>query len=269
MSTASGTVATVAAMPLTTVRAARRENLELLIQQHGGIPTLSHKTGISEKYLRQIKNNFQGPRDRKPRDLGDVAARRIESTLGLPEGWMDTPRKTASSEGLNSQAGSTGLPQGGPVFVDVGHPVSPETAHNVISVSSRMTIPVVGRAAFINGGTVLMEQERAAGFVPVPPQSESAYAIRQVGDDLDPFCRHGDFVVIDPTAPIYPGDDVLVTLADGTAAVMRLRYRKDGRTYLDPLIPGRPGLPALPDTEITAIHYVSGTAKSRTWIPAA
>jgi hypothetical protein len=71
------------------VRTARRRNLERLIAEAEGVAPLARRAGVNEKYLRQILGRFQGPRDRKPRELGDRVARQLESACGRPEGWMD------------------------------------------------------------------------------------------------------------------------------------------------------------------------------------
>lgn len=71
------------------VRIARRHNLDALIAEAGGVVPLAKRAGVSEKYIRQILARFQGPRDRKPRELGDRAARQLESAFSRPEGWMD------------------------------------------------------------------------------------------------------------------------------------------------------------------------------------
>lgn len=68
----------------------RRINLALLIDAAGGIGPLAARAQASEKYLWQILNHYQGPKDRNPREVGDPLARKLESGMGKPVGWMDS-----------------------------------------------------------------------------------------------------------------------------------------------------------------------------------
>ncbi len=79
------------------VKLTRRRKLLSLIEQHGTTAALARAVGLSEKYLSQIVNEFQGARDRTPRQVGDRAARQIESALGFEHGWMDTPDTPSTS----------------------------------------------------------------------------------------------------------------------------------------------------------------------------
>jgi hypothetical protein len=74
------------------VRTARGRNLEALIAEAAGVALLARRAGVNEKYLRQIMGRFQGPRDRKPRELGDRIACKLEAAFERPDGWMDQPR---------------------------------------------------------------------------------------------------------------------------------------------------------------------------------
>ena len=74
-------------MDITEIRFKRLAEAETLA---GGLRSLAERADLNEKYLRQIRDGFQGKKDRNPRRLGDDAARRIEKALGLPRGWMDS-----------------------------------------------------------------------------------------------------------------------------------------------------------------------------------
>lgn len=60
---------------------ARRANLLDLIARYGTIEKLAEATGSSASHLSQVKNS--------ERQLGKKVARRIETKLDLPKGWMD------------------------------------------------------------------------------------------------------------------------------------------------------------------------------------
>ena len=62
----------------------RRANLLLLVKELGSLKALGERTETPAAYLSQIKNRSN------ERGMGDEIARRIETKLGRPKGWMDT-----------------------------------------------------------------------------------------------------------------------------------------------------------------------------------
>lgn len=249
------TVSVATLAPMATIRAVRRENLDRLIERAGGIPELATKAGVSEKYLRQIRNGFQGPKDRKPRDIGDTLARKLEDAFSLPSGWMDERHPEPPPVLANS-------------FVTIprqAHGASLGELHTSALLLTLAEIPVRGKAVLGGGGFVVLEKESEAGYVrfPINPAHQSAYAVRQDGDGLDPYARHGDFLVVVPEQQPSPGDDVLVRRNDGTVMVARLRYVRDGRLYLDAIVPNADAPAALNNDEIASVEYVAGKVSSR------
>lgn len=76
----------------------RRENLRRLIEQWGGPTSLAKKLGHANgSFLAQIA----GPHPR--REISERTARSIESTLGLPLGWLDQDHPGGGHQ-LNDQA---------------------------------------------------------------------------------------------------------------------------------------------------------------------
>lgn len=73
-----------------TVSQIRRDNLVLLIQMHGSLATLNDLVGLprTDATLSQVKNQSTTSRG-NPKMMGDALARRIETELALPLGWMD------------------------------------------------------------------------------------------------------------------------------------------------------------------------------------
>ncbi len=67
----------------------RSSNFEVLIKEAGTIAERSRRTGTSEKYLRQIHNGFIGDRAKSPKQVSDETARKLQSGMGKPHGWMD------------------------------------------------------------------------------------------------------------------------------------------------------------------------------------
>ena len=67
----------------------RQTNLLTLIHWAGSIAKLASRTGLSEKYISQVKNGYQGPKDKAPRKFGADAEEAIEHAYQLPRGWLD------------------------------------------------------------------------------------------------------------------------------------------------------------------------------------
>lgn len=61
----------------------RLTNLQQAIKKAGSQARLADMVGIKSAYISQIKNS------KHPTNMGNDVARRIESALGLPHGWMD------------------------------------------------------------------------------------------------------------------------------------------------------------------------------------
>lgn len=71
------------------VKEVRRENLAALVAKAGSQSQLADIVGTNRLYLSQILSSVTA------RDLGDRLARRIETAMGLPDGWMDSTHANA------------------------------------------------------------------------------------------------------------------------------------------------------------------------------
>lgn len=68
----------------------RIRNLQLLIEQTGKLVTVANRSDTAPSYLSQIINGSP-TKAGNPRKLGDKLARKLESGMGKPHGWMDAP----------------------------------------------------------------------------------------------------------------------------------------------------------------------------------
>jgi hypothetical protein len=86
-----------------TVEEIRHERLLSLIASHGSIAKLNVALGRTrtDSTLSQLKNKSADSKTGVPKMLGKAQARRIEATLGLPEGWMDTAPDERQPTGLS------------------------------------------------------------------------------------------------------------------------------------------------------------------------
>jgi hypothetical protein len=84
-----------------TVEEVRRERLVMLRKEFGGQwPALNEKLGLTvrDSTLSQIANSAKNSRTGKGKEMGSPLARKIETKLGKPRGWMDTdPDVTGAS----------------------------------------------------------------------------------------------------------------------------------------------------------------------------
>lgn len=77
-----------------TIAETRRQRLQMLLAKHNNsLAELNEALGLdrTDSTLSQIRNQSAHSRTGKPRSMGDDLARKIEKSLGLEEGWMDTP----------------------------------------------------------------------------------------------------------------------------------------------------------------------------------
>lgn len=88
-----------------TIDETRRQRLDMLIKKHGGIAPLNEVIGLArtDATLSQIKNKSVHSKTGTPRAMGDSLARRIETALNLPVGWMDTPPSQSERNGIEDQ----------------------------------------------------------------------------------------------------------------------------------------------------------------------
>lgn len=69
------------------------------------------------------------------------------------------------------------------------------------------------------------------GCVLISSSDENAYALRVVGDSMEPRIRNGEFVMIEPNRHYVSGDDVLVQFTDGTVVQSMIKvfmHERDG-----------------------------------------
>lgn len=73
-----------------TVEEYRRERLAQAVTLAGGtLDALAEVSGLSPSYLSQVRNGLIDSKTGNPRNLGKIAARKIEQALHQPTGWMD------------------------------------------------------------------------------------------------------------------------------------------------------------------------------------
>lgn len=84
-----------------TIAEIRRDNLQILIDEHGSVAELNERMGWerTDPRLTRIRNANTRTGRNKPFQMGDALAREIEVSLQLERGWMDNPRQLAFAGG--------------------------------------------------------------------------------------------------------------------------------------------------------------------------
>lgn len=185
----------------------------------------SHGTlaAIGEKT--ETPANYLSTVKNREREMGDKVARRIEEKLGLPKGWMDRmDDQEAEQVPRVPVVGTAQLGDDG-YWEETGHP----TGHG-------------------------------EGFVRYPSKDKNAYALRVKGDSMRPRIKPGEFVVVEPSHAIVPGDEVLVKTKDGRCMVKVLGFHRNGALEL--LSINEDHRPITLDREkVELLHYVAAIMK--------
>ena len=77
-----------------TISETRLARLAMLVKRHGdSLARLNEALGLdrTDSTLSQIRTKAPNSKTKKPRQMGDELARKIEEKLSLERGWMDTP----------------------------------------------------------------------------------------------------------------------------------------------------------------------------------
>ncbi len=135
------------------------------------------------------------------------------------------------------------------------------------STTKRLGVPVVGSAQLGDNGHFCELQYPVGhgdGIIRWASKDGAAYALRCKGESMSPRIRNGEFVIVEPSHPYAPGDEVLVRSLDGRVMVKQLAYIRDGMVHLDSVNESHPRI-SIEETEIESIQYVAGIAKSALW----
>lgn len=87
-----------------TIGETRLQRLGMLVKRHNdSLSELNVAIGLvkTDSTLSQIRTGAPHSKTGKPREMGDVLARKIEMALGLERGWMDQPPTFAEAYGTD------------------------------------------------------------------------------------------------------------------------------------------------------------------------
>ncbi len=201
----------------------RRSNLLLLAAQHGTLKALAEKTSTDPAHLSQIKN--------RTRDMGDDVARRIEDKLRKPRGWMDAVQRDKTEQ---------------------------STAHYNVSAGPELR----GRVPLISWTTAGKWAEAQDPYGPGEAEEwvvttatvgPNAFALRVVGDSMEPKIPDGAIVIIDPARSFQHGSIVLAKRTGDQEATLKQLWYDGALPKLRPLNPRYQILEMPADTRIIGV----------------
>lgn len=204
----------------------RLANMLMLAAEVGGLQALADKTKTDAKYLSQVKNRWKG------RGMGDDVARRIETALGKRRGWMD---QLQDQKIIREELGRYNVTEG---------------------PALRARVPLISWTTAGRWGEIrdpLQPGEAEEWIDTTANVSPGAFALRVVGDSMEPKIPDGAIVIIDPSRPYQHGSIVLAKrTADQQATLKQLWY--DGTVpKLRPLNPRYAILDMPDDTRIIGV----------------
>lgn len=142
----------------------------------------------------------------------------------------------------------------------------PETYRLAVTtgcVPVRLQASVSSTGAFVG---IAPEVGDHHGLLRVHSKDKEAFAVMIFGNALAPRIRAHEFIVVEPGSTPQSGDDVLVTLKDGSQLLAEFIYHRDGLYRLDSL---RPGVdPAFLDESLVAsVSYIDAIVKKTRYEP--
>lgn len=213
------------------IKAIRRANLELLIEEAGSKIELAKRTGLRANTLSQVHSSGGAA---KP--IGHSIASKLESGMDKPSGWMDQDHSMTNISNADTggrrvrlvrvlswaQAGSTG---------------GMELEDNSLSNDR--------------------DDDQACVFA-AGSIGDAAFALRVRGDSMvDPAggrsYPEGCIIVVDPARKAKPGDRVIVKNKSAAEAVFKQLEFDGERYFLKPLNPRYPISPMADDAKIIGV----------------
>lgn len=217
----------------------RKLRLNEAVKEAGGVARLAEISGVNEKYLRQILAGFRGKKDKKPRSVGPVIARRIEAALNKKHGWMDSLPPVASLP--QSEPPSVGTSPdseqiSGPPGSDSLSSLRPPFSLTVSQLGDVVPVPILtstnkGHALAAEDavtGAMLLSREWIRLNVPGVSQPENLAAIPAANDSMSPTFTTGDVLLVDRGVDRVRADGVYAIVIGDELFIKRLQRQISG-----------------------------------------
>lgn len=195
-----------------TIEVIYRENLEILIDEYGGVRSLGEHIGKSYAQISQWKNASKDSKTGKPRVISRDTAIFLEEICGKPSGWMNTNHST------DLYSNTSAAP------------------------SVKGEVPVI---SWVQAGTwneaIDCERQEDLKYLPcISNHSECSFALRVRGDSMTaPYGKtypEGCIIFVDPEIRMPSSGDRIIAKVNGEAEVTFKVFMKEGeKIWLKPL----------------------------------
>lgn len=213
----------------------RKANLALLLDEH--LDTEGNTKASFAELLGMVPPQLSQLLGQKSfRNIGDRMARKIEKSLGMPNGWMDT---------LHGESGRS---------TDVEYAGKPKNGY----------VRVIGEAVLgVNGSVDMIELH--AGWLQMYSSDRDAYGLKVKGDSMFPRIHSGEYVLIEPNTTVHSGDEVFVRTKDGHNMIKVMTKTRDG-SYQFSSVNNEHKPITLEPAEVEKMHFVSAIVKATRYL---
>lgn len=234
--------------PVQSIYEIRRIRLRELISEVWGGSTSAFTKAMAwetQSFASRLVSDSPG----NQKNIGSRMARDIEKAAGKPKFTLDTP-PWADETGL-------GLPR-------PGEPYDRDARPRPMARGAR-EVPIIGHVIATPDTDGYFDDMgfppgTGEGSVPWGTSDPNAYAVRVKGDSMYPRYRPGEILVVEPNAPVVPGEDVIVRTRDGRKMVKRLLFQRSSEVELGS-INERHKPVTIPLEEIESIQIVAGSVR--------
>ncbi|ESN50442.1 S24 family peptidase [Enterobacter sp. MGH 16] len=214
------------------IKEIRRRNLQALLNDYllrkprAGKASFAEEIGIPPSQLSQLTS------DRETRNIGDVMARRIESTLKLDHGWMDSqqwgpgPDSPFLSKSMDMPSEKFTLHSENSVYTDHNH-----------STDQKYIIEVLDTEFSCGGGRLNSDYPEIIRSIELDPeeakrmfggrQASSLKIATAMGDSMLGSISPGELVVLDVTVKRFVSDGIYAFVYGDNLHIKRLQLLKD------------------------------------------
>lgn len=216
-----------------TIETIYKENLDMLIREHGGVRQLADFLGKSYSQVSQWKNSSIDSKTGKPRSLSKHTAKFIEEKCGKPHGWMNTDN-TPNDNPLKDHLDTGGYNQQN-IFEGMGN-TEP-------GPSIKGEYPLISWVQAGDWSNIMddFNPGDAEAFYACPKRcSAQTFMLRVRGRSMEPKYQDGDLLFVDPDASYQHGSNVIVKLTDAQEATFKRLVIDGNKKWLEPLNPDWP-----------------------------
>lgn len=120
-------------------------------------------------------------------------------------------------------------------------------------------VKVIGEAILGANGAVDMVELRD-GWLKIYSDDPNAFGLKVRGDSMWPRIQSGEYVLIEPSRNISPGDEVFVRTVEGHNMIKKLGYHRDGKYEFISVNQNHAPI-TMQESEVAKIEYVAGILK--------